>query len=300
MLPLLTLNSRTAPCRHAGRRARVPLWPALLLLLPVALAGCSKAHGQGAAQITVAGSTSVTPFAEQLAEKFMAANPGREVNIQGIGSTAGIQATETGAADIGMSSRDLKADEEKQLVPITIALDALAIIVHPSNPVRDLSLEQVRGIFAGKITNWRQVGGKDAGIVLVNREAGSGTRGAFEELVMGTNGPPLSFRSIRQGSNGAVRAVVEGDPNAIGYMSLGIVSPEVRAVSINGVAASRDDVLARKYNLVRPFLLLARRGSTPNDLAREYVRFVLSDAGQQIISDAGLIESPHREVPWKD
>jgi len=265
-----------------------------------ALSGCSRTRGEQATQITAAGSTSVTPFAEQLAEEFMRKHPGSHVNIQGIGSSAGIQATETGAADVGMSSRELKEDEIAKLVPVTIALDALAIIVHPSNPVEDVTLDQVRRIFAGEIRDWSEVGGKAAPMTLVNREAGSGTRGAFEELVMGKHGPPVSPNSIRQGSNGAVRAVVEGDPNAIGYISLGIVSPQVRALRIDGVAPTPERVEAGRYRLVRPFLFVVARGTDPAQLTRDYLDYILSDEGQHSLAHAGLIPTPDRETPWKD
>ncbi len=277
---------------------RLWLWVPLLLALPL-LSGCQRSGGAAATQITVAGSTSVTPFAEQLAEEFMRQHPSEKVNIQGIGSSAGIQATETGAADVGMSSRELKESEAAVLTPITMALDALAIIVHPSNTVQNLTLDQVRRVFAGSLRNWREVGGKDAPITLVNREAGSGTRGAFEELVMGKHGPPLSFQSIRQGSNGSVRAVVEGDPLAIGYISLGIVSPQVRALHIDGAPPSQETVRVGTYKLVRPFLFVVPKGADAGSLEKAYIDFVLSDAGQEVLVQSGLIATPRKEVPWK-
>lgn len=269
-------------------------------VLLVLTAGCARHQDRNSDQVTAAGSTSVTPFAEQLAEGFMAAHRGMLINIQGIGSTAGIQATEIGAADIGMSSRSLEGDETQKLLPIPIALDAMAIIVNPANPVRNLSLEQVRRIYAGKILNWQEVGGNNALITLVNREAGSGTRGAFEELAMGKHGPKMSDRSLRQGSNGAVRAVVAGDPNAIGYISLGIVNNQVRALSVDQTEPSSANIHAGRYRLVRPFLFLIRKGTIPSRLSEEYMKYVLSDEGQQTLVKAGLIAVPHKELPWKD
>ncbi len=286
------------PGRLARRRSAL-IGGALALLFLGALAGCSRGGNSTATQITVAGSTSVTPFAEQLAEEFMRQHRGQQVNIQGIGSSAGIQATQTGAADIGMSSRALQTDELAELEPIVIALDALAVIVHPDNPVENLTLEQVRRVFAGEIANWRELGGPDAPITLVNREAGSGTRGAFEELVMGKGGPPLSYRAIRQGSNGSVRAVVEGDPVAIGYISLGVVSPQVRALRIDGVEASAANVSAGRYKLVRPFLFVTRRGGTPGPLATAYLEYVLGEEGQRRLAQAGLVPAPRKDTRWK-
>lgn len=288
----------------SGRRRRAGRWLAAGALCVLAgalllLSGCKRGGTGAVTQITVAGSTSVTPFAEQLAEEFMRLHPGQHVNIQGIGSSAGIQATQSGASDIGMSSRELKEDEAQVLVPITMALDAMAVIVHPSNPVRDLSLDQVRRVFTGVESNWRALGGHDAPITLVNREAGSGTRGAFEELVVGDAHTPLSYRAIRQGSNGAVRAVVEGDPNAIGYISLGIVSPQVRALSIDGVAATPENVQQGRYKLVRPLLFVLRQNATVPDLARDFVEYTLSREGQEMLARAGLIAAPGEVPPWK-
>lgn len=294
MRPDQTSTTRRSP------RPAVALFLASIALALSMFSGCSRTRGQETTQITAAGSTSVTPFAEQLAEEFMRAHPGVHVNIQGIGSTAGIHAVQTGAADIGMSSRDLLQEEERTLEPIVMALDALAIIVHPSNTVRNLTLEQIRRIFAGEIRDWSEVGGPAAPITLVNREAGSGTRGAFEELVMGKNGPPLSYRSIRQGSNGAVRAVVEGDPRAIGYISLGIVNSRVRTIAVDGVLPTAESVEAGRYRLVRPFLMVVARGGELPKLSRDYIAYVLGDEGQRSLASIGLIPAPRKETPWKD
>ncbi|MBI3947418.1 MAG: phosphate ABC transporter substrate-binding protein [Armatimonadetes bacterium] len=288
--------------RRRCRCASLSVAGILLALAGVtALSGCARAGGRAAAtRVTVAGSTSVTPFAEQLAEEFMRKRPGVQVNIQGIGSSAGIQATETGAADVGMSSRALNQEEVRELHPVLVALDAMAIIAHPDNPVRNVALPQLRRIFAGEIRNWRMLGGRDAPITLVNREAGSGARGAFEELVMGKGGSPLDYRSIRQGSQGAVRAVVEGDPNAVGYVSSGVLTPGVRALHVDGVAPTAEEAVAGRYKLVRPFLFVLRRGEAPVGLARDYIGYVLSKEGQETLVHSGLIAAPKEALPWKD
>ena len=178
------------------------------------MAGCQKPK----ADLTVAGSTSVEPFAEVLAEEYMKLHPGTRIYIQGGGSSAGIEAVRTSAAHIGMSSRNLMADE-KGLVAIPIAYDAIAVIVHPSNPIADLSMEQVRKIFSGQITNWRDLGGLPHPITLVTREEGSGTREAFQHLIMGR--AEISLRALVQDSNGAIRQVVADDRHAMGYLSPG-------------------------------------------------------------------------------
>ncbi|MCU0244323.1 MAG: phosphate ABC transporter substrate-binding protein, partial [Acidobacteria bacterium] len=179
------------------------------------------------ADLTLAGSTSIQPFADKWAEVFMETHPDYGVNVQGGGSSAGIQACKSGACQIGMSSRDLKGDE-KDLVEIVVARDGLALIVHPSNPVRGAKLAEIKQIFAGDLRNWKLLGGPDRSITVVTREEGSGTRGAFQELVMGKT--RIFKGAITEDSNGTVREIVAHDPYAIGFISLGLVDGQVRAL----------------------------------------------------------------------
>lgn len=260
----------------------------LLICLLGTLTACGRSTQAADQQLTLTGSTSVGPFAEQLAERYEQQHPGRRISVQSLGSTAGIQAAENGTVEIGMSSRHLEPDEAEQLTPIEIARDALAIIVHPTNPVANLTTEQVRAIFSGEIGNWRNVGGHDALIVIVTREAGSGTYGAFEELVMDKRLP--APRALRQGSNGAVRQIVAKDPDAIGYISLGIVDNTVKPVAVDGVQASTEAVRAGQYKLVRPFLFVQRKNATLSPLAEDFLRYVLSPEGQHELVQAGLIQ----------
>lgn len=264
--------------------AKTPRPPRALLAACLALAlllsGCARSAGG----ITVAGSTSVQPFAELLSEEYMALHPAERINVQGGGSSAGIEAAVTGAAEVGMSSRELKGDE-KQLVRIEIARDAIAVVVHRSNPIRDLSLEQVSGIFAGRITRWSELGGPDRPIVVVTREEGSGTRGAFQEMVMGE--VEIDPGALVQDSNGAVRQLIGGDPNAIGYISLGLVNEGVKAISIGGVEPSADTVFAGEYRLVRPFLFVLR--SEPEGGVKRFVDYVLGPDGQNSLGHEGLL-----------
>jgi len=219
---------------HTRRDKRLPArWRGPLLLLFMLLAACGPRDSGG---ITVTGSTSVTPFAEHLAELYQRAHPGTAINIQGLGSSAGIRAALDGVAEIGMSSRDLEPEEADQLDQIMIARDALAVIVNPANPISGLSTAQIEDIFSGKIRNWDAVGGPSRLITVVSREAGSGTFSAFEELVM--KGKPIATLVLRQGSNGAIRQIVAQDPNAIGYISLGIIDPTVKGLAIDGVEPS--------------------------------------------------------------
>jgi phosphate transport system substrate-binding protein len=262
------------------------LW--ILLSLVGTLTACGQTSQAPAQQLTITGSTSVGPFAEQLAEHYQQQHPEARINIQSLGSSAGIQAATEGTVEIGMSSRHLEPAEEEQLQVYEIARDALAIIVHPTNPITNLSSEQVRAIFTGKIRNWHEVGGKDAEIDIVTREAGSGTYGAFEELVMEKELPAPS--ALRQGSNGAVRQLVAGAPDAIGYISLGIVNESVKPISIDGVQASTEAVMSGQYTLVRPFLFVQRKNAPLSPLAEDFLQYVLSSEGQQELVQAGLIQ----------
>lgn len=260
--------------------------PALALIVALILTGCSSNTGRG---LNISGSTSVSPFVEHLAELFQADHAGATVNVQSLGSSAGIQAAIQGVAEIGMSSRDLKAEESEKLDELVIARDALAVIVHPSNPVRNLTQEQVQEVFAGKISNWRELGGDDAGITIVAREAGSGTFSAFEELVL--KGIPVTQAALRQGSNGAIRQVVAEDPHAIGYISLGIVDVSVRALDIGGIQATHDAVLAGEYKFVRKFLFVWPKGTTPGPLAQQFIDYVMSEASQAEMEKLGLVRA---------
>ena len=207
---------------------RHPIFIVLLFLCTTGLLSCQSGRSQN--DVIVAGSTSIQPFADKWAEVFMETRPALGVSVQGGGSSAGIQACKSGACQIGMSSRELKADE-KDLHETVIARDGLAIIVHPSNPVRGAKLSEVKQIFAGDLTNWKFLGGPDREITVVTREEGSGTRGAFQELVMGKT---RIFRgAITEDSNGTVREIIANDPHAIGFISLGLVNEQVRALALD-------------------------------------------------------------------
>jgi len=254
------------------------------------LCGCSRpsqdidSPGRG---VTVAGSTSVQPFAELLEEHYAAKNPGAApINVQGGGSTAGVRAAASGIADIGMSSRNLKDEElASGLQTLPIARDAIAVIVHPTNPATHLSTEQVRGVFSGGISSWSGLGGEEATIVVVTREEGSGTRGAFEDLLMG--GASISAGALRQDSNGAVRVIVAGNPAAIGYISLGVADERVKTLRLDGVKPTIESVVSGEYALARPFLFLWKTELSP--AAQAFVDFVLSTEGQILLASEGLV-----------
>jgi phosphate transport system substrate-binding protein len=252
-------------------------------------AGCARTHDTA---IIVAGSTSVQPFAEILAEAYTHDHPNVVIDVQGGGSSAGIMAAQSGTAAIGMSSRFLK-DSEKSLWSLEIAKDGLALIVHPDNPVADLTLDQVRAIYAGVIRNWSEVGGPKAEIHMITREEGSGTRSAFESLVMA--GTEINPKSLVQDSNGAVRQLVADDPAAVGFISLGLVNDKVKALTLGGIAATRAHIIDGSYTLSRPFFFVSRSEPAGDVLA--FVDFVRSSAGRRILEAEGLITSGEGIVP---
>jgi phosphate transport system substrate-binding protein len=256
-------------------------WLLLLLVLFSAL-GCQRSK----AGITIAGSTSVEPFAELLAEEYRMRHPPSQIYVQGGGSTAGIEAVRSHAAHIGMSSRNL-VGKEKTFYSIIIAKDAIAIILHPKNPIQDLSLPRLREVFSGKIKNWKELGGNDHSIILVTREEGSGTREAFQKLVMGDQ--EISLGALVQDSNGAIRQVVIGDPHAIGYISLGLVNEKVKALKVSGTEPSSKNIETGRYHLVRPFLFVFNE--EPVGEAKSFLDFVMSQEAQNLLAREGLVTS---------
>jgi phosphate transport system substrate-binding protein len=254
----------------------------VIIILAIFATGCAR--GFSDKEIIIAGSTSVEPFADKWAEVYMEKYPNTVVNVQGGGSSAGIQAAKSGVADIGTCSRELKP-EEKDLNEIIVAYDGLAVIVHSTNMTGDLTIEQIKQIFSGQIRNWQEFGGKDKVITVVTREEGSGTRGAFQELVMEKE--RIFKGAIVEDSNGTVREIVANDPNAIGYISLGLVNDKVKALSLDGIIASEENIMAKKYSLLRPFLFVTK--NTPTGEVKNFIDFVLSQEGQGLIREEGLI-----------
>jgi len=251
------------------------------------LAWLSACGGPASRPVSVLGSTSIQPFADLLAEQYEKDQPGAFVEVQGGGSTAGLQAAENGLADLGMCSRALTPAEARIFIPLTIARDGLAIVVNRHNPIHNLSLPQLRGIFSGTLSNWSDVGGKAGPIRPISREEGSGTRESFARLVM--QGSSISRRALTQESNGSVKALVLGDPSAIGYMSLGLVNDEIRALQVDGIAPTHATVLAGTYRLVRPLLFVTK--GAPSPPTRAFIAYVLSDRGQHLLEIEGLVRA---------
>jgi len=244
------------------------------------LAGC----GRNTESVTLAGSTAFQPFAEKLAEEFMAKNPTANITVQGGGSAVGIQSALSGAAQIGMADLVELPAEAQALTSYVVARDGIAVVINPANAVSNLSVVQIRGIFNGAVKNWNEVGGKDAPITVVSREAGSGTRSSFEKIVQGI---ALTQDAIVQDSNGTIRETVAQDANAIGYLSHGLLNDKIKAVTVAGVACTTAAVVAGTYPLARPVFLLTKGPAA--GASKAFIEYVLSADGQQLIADNGLI-----------
>ncbi|NLT94129.1 MAG: phosphate ABC transporter substrate-binding protein [Clostridia bacterium] len=238
--------------------------------------------------LKLAGSTSVQPLAEELAMRFMELNREVKIDVTGGGSGAGVESTINGAADIGMTSRELKESEKENnpgLKTVVIAQDGIAVIVNKNNIVDDLTLEQVKDIFSGKITNWKDLGGKDTAITVVNREEGSGTRGAFEEIVLGKE--KITEKAAVQNSTGAVKTAVSADPNAIGYISMGSMDDEVKSLKIGGIEPSIENAKSGFYPVTRPFIFLVN--GEAEGLAKVFIDWVLDTEAQEMVQENGFI-----------
>ena len=253
--------------------------------------GCgSGSSSEGdTAKITISGSTSVGPTMEVLAEAYEKNNDVK-IEVQQVGSSAGIKNTIEGTSDLGMSSRDLKDEEAQSVDGTQIAIDGIAVVTHKDNKVTDLTIDQVKDIFTGKITNWKEVGGEDAQIVVVSREEGSGTRDGFQEIVGFESDALTKDAQICDGS-GNVKSTVEGNKNSIGYISFGYLDKTLNDLKINGVKANDDNVVANKYPISRPFLVVNKKDSL-TDEAKGFIDFIMSDEGQNIVSKEGFIKVP--------
>jgi len=255
-------------------------------LAALTTAGCGRA---GAGGLTLAGSTSLQPFAETWADAYRVHRPDLLIQVQGGGSTAGVQAALSGAAQIGMCSRALTPEEGARVSGIPVARDVMAIVVHPSNPVSELKLEQIRAIYAGQSRNWRAFEGPDGPITVITREEGSGTRAALESMVM--NGTRIVASALVQDSTGAVRQMVASDPRAIGYVSLGLVDATVKALRLGGVEPSEAAVAAGRYPLVRPFLFVTRPEAR-SVAAAEFIAWITGPEGRALTRREGLLPPP--------
>ena len=259
----------------------------LVILLLTAVFGAGCISTEDTETISVAGSTTVLPVAQAAAEEYMNQHSNADIQVSGGGSGVGATSVIGGTADIGMLSRDLKASEKEgnTLKEFVVGKDGIALVGHPSNTVADLSLEQVKAIYQGTITNWKEVGGADLEIVLIGRDSSSGTREFFTEFVLNKEDAAKEMQELN--SNGAVAQAVSITPGAIGYVSLEYVDDSLKAFSIGGVAPTVDNVISGIYEINRPLLMITN--GEPEGLAADYLAFILSEEGQQILKDSGFI-----------
>ena len=262
----------------------------LAAVLTLGLAACGSSNsGSGKLSGTVStdGSTSMEKVIGALKETFEEVNDGVEVSYNPTGSSAGITAVLEGRCDIGLNSRALKAEEkEKGLKETVLAYDGIAIIVNPENAVSDLSVETIAKIFTGEITNWSEVGGADAEIVVIGRDASSGTRSGFEELV---GVEDLCNYRQELTSNGDVLTAVANNPGAIGYASVATVKNAVKAVSVDGVAPSSETVKNGSYRIQRPFVLVTKDGEELSETAKAFFDYITSSDANEVILAAGVV-----------
>ncbi|MEH7237620.1 phosphate ABC transporter substrate-binding protein [Bacillus sp. JJ1562] len=266
----------------------------MVLLLTAILSACGNSNtdgeessNKGSATVSVSGSTSVGPLAEKIAVKFQDAS-NVKVEINQIGSSAGITNAISGVSEIGMSSRDLKEEEKASgLVETIIAYDGIVVVTHPSNKVKNLTMEQVKDVFTGKVTNWKKLGGDDMEIVVVSREDGSGSRDAFQEIVDYSSGELVRSAIIASG-NGNIKTTVAGNKHAVGFISFEYIDSSISTIDINGVEATAENVLQQKYSLSRPFLFVHKEDQI-TDAGKQYIDYILSPDGQAIVAETGAI-----------
>ncbi len=264
---------------------------ALATSIGTVFAGCGagasdNSTGNAGGTVTTDGSTSMSKVIGALSEAYES-DTGVTVTYNATGSGSGIQAVQEGRCDIGLSSRSLKDEEKaKGLEETTLALDGIALVVNPENPVSDLDLETISKIYTGEISNWKDVGGNDSDIVLIGREAGSGTRDGFESITYTTD--KCQYRQELT-STGDVIATVASNPNAIGYASLSAVKDSVKALKVAGVAPSEETVKDGSYVVQRPFVLVTVKDKALSENAKKFMEFVTSKSANDIISGAGVV-----------
>ena len=251
------------------------------------------AVAQASDSITITGSTTVLPIAQKAAEVYMKKNPGVRISVAGTGSGDGIKSVIDGTADIGDASRDMKTKEvtlakEKGVTPkkFTVALDCIVPVVNPANPVKDLSLAQLKDIYTGKIKNWSQVGGNDKPIVVISRDSSSGTFEVWNHRVLGKKTRVRPDAQL-QASNGAVAQAVAGNKYAIGYVGIGYLNDKLKGLTVSGVTASAKTAMDNSYPIARGLYMFTN--GEPKGQTAKFIAFVMSDEGQKIAKEEGFV-----------
>ena len=268
------------------------MYAAIIVALIAAQMVTSEMAFAGRRTLVLTGSTTVLPIAQLCAEKFMDQHPDVNISVRGGGSGVGIAALIDGTCDIALASRPMKTKELKSArgkginpLATVIAKDGIAIIVHPSNPLSEITLAQLKDIYIGKISNWKDVGGKPGKIVVISRDVASGTFEVFKKIVL--KGAKTRADALMLASNKAVATTVEKTPGAIGYVGLGYISSKVKALAVDGVEPTKETVVSGKYKLARPLYLYT--DGKPTGLAKEFIDFVLSPEGQKIVDKIGFV-----------
>ncbi len=242
--------------------------------------------------VTVSGSTTVLPIMQKISESYMREDPNVAIELSGGGSGSGIKGLSDGLTQVAMSSRKIKPEESKiaeknkvQPHQTTVAIDAIVPIVHPNNKVPNISLDDLRKIYKGEIKNWKEIGGANAPIVLVSRDTSSGTYETWEELVMKKQ--RISPRALLQSSNGTVVQTVSKNPNAIGYIGFGYITPSIKAVNVNGIKATSEAAADGKWPLSRELYLYTN--GAPKGAVEKVISYTLAPKGQKLIKETGFI-----------
>ena len=277
-----------------SKKLKLMVGALLVTMVGATFVGCGSkgednntASNKDAVTISISGSTSVGPLMEKVQEKYEEENSNVTLEIQQNGSGAGIKDVVSGISEIGMSSRELKDEEKQQVKGTTIAYDGIALLVNPANTVKNISLEDVKKVYTGEITNWKDLGGEDTPIVVISREEGSGTRDAFQDIV-GYESEELTKDATISDGSGAVKTTVAGNKNAIGFASFEYIDNTVAALSVNDVEPTADNVKAGEYKISRPFLLVTKEDSLTEN-GQKLIDFILSDEGQKIVEENKLI-----------
>lgn len=265
----------------------------LFLLLGLAVVFLGSSHAMAAEELIISGSTTVLPIMQKVGEAFMAANPDITLSISGGGSGSGIKALNDGLCQIAMSSRDIKAAEVElagkngiEPVRTAIAVDALIPVVHPENPVKNLSVAQLRDIYAGRITNWRDVGGEDAKIVVISRDTSSGTYETWAEIIMQKE--RVAPTALLQASNGTVVQTVSGNKRAIGYIGFGYLTDSLRKLNVNGIEATAETALSKVWPIARELYVFT--DGKPEGAIGKLLAYMLDpQKGQKAVREVGYI-----------
>ena len=259
----------------------------VICLAAVFFTGCAADKGESkGGMVSTDGSTSMEKVIGYLSEAYMEENADVKVTYNPTGSGSGIQAVQEGRCDIGLSSRDLKDEEKAELVGTVVAIDGIAVIVNPENPVSDLTIHEIAALYKGEVTNWSQVGGADAPVVLVGREAASGTRDGFESI---TDTEDLCKYSQELTSTGDVVQTVASNPNAIGYASLASVKDTVKMIDVEGVTPTTETIQNGTYKVQRNFVVVTKKNAELTDAAKAFFDFAASSAADDLIIKAGAV-----------